>query len=102
MHFIILVLYLIAIIGIFSLVRKIGYPWYYGFLSFIPVVNALFFIYICYSEWPIENELNKCKIRLGEPSTDINENEDDTVCLSCKTVIPKGLNTCAKCGWTYK
>ena len=79
-----------------------GYPWYYALWLFIPVANIFFFIYICYSEWPIEKELEQCRIRLGEIPERSEDIVTDTICLSCQTKIVAGKDTCPECGWTYK
>ena len=96
-------LLLFTILGVFAFIGKTGFPWFYAFFFFIPIGNICFFLYLCYSTWPIEEELKRYKIRLGDISDDgVNDLLDESVCLACGTKILPKTEFCSNCGWSYK
>jgi hypothetical protein len=47
-----------------SITRKTGRNPWVGMIMFIPGVNLVFLVVLAVFEWPIEAELNRCKMEL--------------------------------------
>ena len=98
----------LSILCSWILVSKTGHPGWMSLLFLIPVVNLILWLYLAFSEWPIEAELRRYKERCGDllPEAPADAAQDDvsteTTCLECGKPIPAGATACASCGWTYK
>jgi hypothetical protein len=57
-----LVLYLFVIL---RLVGKTGHSSWLGLLFLIPLVNVGFILYLAFTEWPIQKELNRFREQPG-------------------------------------
>ena len=94
---------IILLVGLVNLITKIGFPWFYVFFFFVPIVNIFFFVHLCFSTWPIEKELYKYKVGVGDLSVDgLNSLVESTICLSCRAEIPARVEKCPQCGWSYR
>lgn len=63
---ILLLLFYVAIIGfgiymVTRVAKKAGYPWGYGLLYLIPVVNLVILVMFVFSKWPVERELEQLR-----------------------------------------
>jgi len=50
---------------IYKLVSKTGNNGWLCLLSFIPFVNLIFYLYMAFSEWPVEKEIKELKQKLN-------------------------------------
>lgn len=55
--------FLLAIWPARRIFAKAGYPPWLGFLVVFPVLNFVLFLFLAFSEWPVERELNQLRRR---------------------------------------
>jgi hypothetical protein len=105
-----LLLIIISIWISWRLVSKTGYSGVLALLLYIPFVNLLVLLFLAFSEWPVEEKLREYRKHFGElPQMDLHEGpkdspagiEEESECLECHTLIPKGRRSCPHCGWSY-
>jgi hypothetical protein len=102
--FIYIVLISISLYLSWRLIGKTGHNPWLAVLGFVPVVNIILIFYFVFFEWPVERELKEYKNHFGElPKEYLAEGlDEDSECIECQTIIPKGSRTCQKCGWSYE
>jgi len=85
-----------------TFVCKMGHPGRICLLFYIPVLNIAFILYLVFSEWPIERELNRYKKLYGSlPNEDEKAALADSKCLECGAFFPVEADICPSCGWTF-
>jgi hypothetical protein len=58
---IIVVLVVPLAVAYWKLFSKAGYPGALGLLLFVPLVNFIVFMYLCFAKWPVLRELEKLR-----------------------------------------
>jgi hypothetical protein len=43
------------------LFHKAGYPWAFGLLMLVPLVNIIMIFFLAFSDWPVRRELRQLK-----------------------------------------
>lgn len=98
-----LVAFAFSIYCAWRLVSKTGNAEWLSLLCLIPGLNIALFLYLVFSEWPIEAELKRYKTPSGPlPSGPGHDDLRMAIgCLQCSAEIPLDSDACLTCGWTY-
>ncbi len=56
-----LVLAVFFVVVFCKLFHKMGHHWALGFLSLVPFGSSLILVYMAFSRWPLENELDRLR-----------------------------------------
>ncbi len=57
-----------------KIIRRVGYPWYYGLSMLVPIVNLVVLLWLAFADWPIESRLLNLRLKHGIPEE---EDADD-------------------------
>ncbi len=91
---------ILIIVVCWKIVKKTGASGFFSLLIFVPIANLLYILYLSFSKWPIERELEEYKKKYGE----LNEKTEDfeiTICPYCTTPRPNGAEKCIICGFDF-
>ena len=79
---IITALYTIAIVIVVgvvgSMLRRIGYSWWFSLLLFVPIANIVSLFLLAVKQWPIERDLARLRL-IAEESVDIDADIESVI-----------------------